>query len=325
MSHPLHIANRSVRRNANLSVRPVFFALLAAGLPTLAQAASFQEVRDRIYAAPLSTLPQEEGLTPLSFLRAITVTSGVLVDRVKATLTDGADFKEAKPKLLHPMGVCAEARWKIRGSSHATGLLSDGTDVRAIVRFSTGDEQTTFSPTKKRIFGLAVKLFPTQSDSESVATRNLFTLDQSGLDGNVRENYLTDGPSQRTYFENKALGGGKAAELLNGMFALFDSYPSWRPLYPLTEVRADGRAVTFDVTPSTLRLVPRIEGRKYSAKDFRDEIRMYKAGEIQFAIVLPAQEAPFGTRQEIGTLIVGKPVLSTVCDRELHFHHHPNR
>ena len=300
--------------------------VLSAAASSQAAPMSFNDVREKIYSAPMTSLPAISGISPLGLLRALAMVSGALVDRIKGTLWNSEDFKNPGPKLLHPMGVCADATWEIYNSSAATGLLSTGTQVKAIVRFSAADEQTVYSPTKKRTFGIAVKLFPSANDSAEAETRNLFFLDQNGLNGGLRSRYLVGDSGENIYYQNSALGGGAAVQLLVGFFKKFDSNPNWRPLYPYTETNADGSAVASPVTPQAIRLVPRTTTLSaHAAEDFRDEILSYRANEIRFDIVIPAQKAPFTESQVIGGLMVGQPVISQVCDEELHFHHHPTR
>jgi hypothetical protein len=290
----------------------VFFVIA-----TSSQASSFSEVRDKVYASPMTGLPQYEGLGAGDFIRALFHLPSRLTDRARGTLGDAGDFKAAAPKLLHPMGVCAEAVWEIDAPSSSTGLLAQGTRVNAIVRMSAADTQTKFSFKKKRTFGLAVKLFPTANPDLKVTTRNLFLLDQNGLTGSKCENYLLNRGEER-FFQNTALGGGFGAKLVSRIFRRFDRNPLMRPVRPLAEVTAQNVPVGVPpVSPELLQLVPTLsEGAALrSALDFRGELLQYAPGEIRFDIVVPGQG-------RIGRLTLGKPVLSAFCDKQLHFHHH---
>jgi hypothetical protein len=85
------------------------FATFLFFVATTAQAASFQTVRDRIYREPQTNLPEYPGLGLGDALAAILRGTGGLIDRAAGTLTSNEDFKPRAPKLLHPMGVCADA------------------------------------------------------------------------------------------------------------------------------------------------------------------------------------------------------------------------
>jgi hypothetical protein len=299
--------------------------LALTALSTSSQADSFREVRDRVYRNPLTQLPENDGLSGADFFKALLGMKNALMERAGWTLSRGEDFKPRAPKLLHPMGVCAEATWTIDGSSPATGLLSQGTQVRAMVRFSTADGNTVFHPAfgQRRVSGFAIKLFPTQDENQSVYTRNLFFLDQGGLDGDTRTRWLgpgrdlNDGP---IFFRNTAPGSGLGGKILTRLFRQLDLDPTRRPVEPLTSVDANDQAVASPLAPRELRLIP--HGKGYFDFDFRSEILSYGPGEIHFDIVIPAQNGFAEAR--IGSLVIGAPVVSTVCDQELHFHHHPN-
>jgi hypothetical protein len=301
--------------------------VLAHGAPEYVPTqASFDAVKTRIYAEPLSVLPHYGGLgaadTAAILIGSLKTALGI---RAKATIADESDFKERTPKILHPMGVCASANWTITAASAATGLLSKGTHVNAIVRMSTGSDQIKWEPGKTRQFGLAVKLFPTQEPGTAVVTRNVFTLDQTGLNGDSRASYLSgDGPEDEVFFRNNAEGTGFAIEKLNALFAKVDIHPGHRPLYPLTEVTQNGAMVAVPVTPWEIRFVPHVTSKIEAFDvDFRTELAAAQPGQIYFDIVIPKQQG-FAATQTIGKLVVGQPVVSVACDQELHFHHHPN-
>lgn len=183
------------------------------------------------------------------------------------------------------------------------------------MRLSTGDAQTTYKRGKKRVMGVAVKLFPTQDERASVTTSNLFFLDWSGLEGDARPRFLGPGENDEpVVFRNQATGTSWAARRLTEAFRKLDNDPTTRPVYPLTEIDAHGRAVVDPVTPKLVYLIPQATG--IARGDFREEILAYGSG-IRFLICL--EKSP------VGTLVLGRPVLSAVCDQELYFHHHPNR
>jgi hypothetical protein len=333
--------------NLNLKVKTIsksifrgslaIFAVTAAGVGALALATSkeppkprsFREVRDLIYSHPQTYAPHYEGFS-FGDLAKAAIGHGNLASRARWTLSTSDDFKPRGVKLLHPMGVCAEARWVIDAPSPASGLLARGTEVRAIVRMSNADSNEVWSEKTPRIFGLAVKLFPTSNEDEQVVTRNLFNLDQNSLSGGKRKSYLHvdswDGHSKsdEIHFVNSAPAKTFVEKKATKIFGKFDFHPDRRPLYQLTEVTASNEDVVAPVTPEFLHFVPRPLGTREFQPDFRDNLMQYKEGEIAFDIVIPGgQDAPFAQETRVGTLTLGQPVLSEVCDLELHFHHHP--
>src|SRR4051794_26426198 len=120
--------------------------------PTLSDSrqSSFREIRDRVYAEPLppDRLPSYDGASDWETIRALFLNS--VSDRIgaamKRTLADRDDFKEDRPKLFHPKGVCAEARWEIASDAGYTGLFARGASVPAIVRMSASGNNTSFDP-----------------------------------------------------------------------------------------------------------------------------------------------------------------------------------
>jgi hypothetical protein len=278
---------------------------------------SFGIVRDEVYAHPEGSLPCYPGLTPGTFVRAVLGLGGELVLRAAKTLASTDALKPAAPKILHPNGVCAEATWTIDGQSQATGLFATGTQTNAMVRFSTADARTLSAKGKNRIFGFAVKLFPVRADGKQVASTNILTLGEKGQTGAPRASYLV--PSDKgeaIYFSNEAPGGGIGSKVLGWVLKRFDKNPIFQPLRESASVTADGKPVAHPVSPGLIRLVPDMShaARLHTAADFRSEILQYDAGEIRFNV-----ELTDGTH--LGTLVVGKPVVSKACDEELTFHH----
>jgi hypothetical protein len=289
-----------------------------------ASSASFNQLRDLIEAHPQSKLPDYPGLTATSFAKAFAVRTGEIVTRSRATLSEQTDFRPASPKLLHPRGVCAAATWKIDRPSSLTGLFAEGTEVPAIIRFSSGTRHSRLSDGANRMFGLALKLFPTRDPARPVVTKNIFMLDQHGFEGSRRPYYLQPGEGEdEVYFTNVAPPRSALGKLANRFFARFDWHPENRPLYPLAEVDQEGRAISpaDAVTPEEIHLVPEAPdfGVASLDDDFRDELLRYGPGEIRLRI-----ETAQGER--LGRVTVtGHPVVSEFCDLELHFHHHPQR
>lgn len=294
-----------------------------------ARAESFDQVRSRVYAEPHAwhgpggRLPEYDVPIAEAIAKALWNATGELMDRARKTLADPSDFKVAAPKLIHTYGVCAEGTWRVWEKTLATGLLApreDGrpTEVRAIVRMSMATPSPVFEPGKKRNFGIAVKLFPTQDEQEPVVTRNILTLDQTGLTGDDRPSVLASAKEQ-VFFVNDVPGTGFLAWLGQRTFEKLDPPSTFRGLQPLAQVRADGTEVAKAVAPRLIHIVPTMAPRP-AAPDFRDELMAYGSGELRFDLVLPLQ---YGVpeRRVIGSLELGQPVLSLACDQVLTFHH----
>jgi hypothetical protein len=136
--------------------------------------------------------------------------------------------------LLHPVGICAEAKWEISQESNATGLFQKGVQLPAIVRLSTGTADSEYiSNSNGRIFGIAVKLFPTRSKEKSVETVNIITLDHYGFDRSKRKRYFHEDAADNStpvYFTNVAPAKSAFGRLLSTFFDRFDLYPISSPI-----------------------------------------------------------------------------------------------
>jgi hypothetical protein len=328
--------------------------LIALGLITIAMfqyvqrspasvTSSFSQVRDKVYSEPQApgSLPSYGGLGVTSLLEA-TVGHGDLVDRIKGTLESDENFKPMAPKLLHPMGACAEAEWKITDDSYATGLFAPQTDVHAIVRLSGADNQIAYKKGSKRKFGMALKLFPSGFDTDTaVQTVNVFTLDQTGLDGEERESDLLPADANSAlYFQNAALGGNLIIQGLSEILKQYDAPGvNYRTLEALASVDQHGNTINDVKSPLLVRFVPVIsesddQVTKHVKADLREEILSYDEGQIAFEIWISkvdlsdiptmegyAKDTGFTEFKKIGRLTLGKAVVSQVCDQSLHFHH----
>ncbi|MEW5847649.1 MAG: hypothetical protein AB2A00_02505 [Myxococcota bacterium] len=287
-----------------------------------AEPISFEEVREVVFREPLSR-PPDYGHPELRML--LNGLSGAMFHRFYRTFQQDLDLKPWRTKLAHRVGVCADARWKIDGVSPATGLLDEGADIPALVRFAVGNNRPTPGPVP-RIFSMAVKLFPTSDPRQAVETRNLHLFDQYAIDGDYRGTFLSHPPSGEhpLAFSNLAPVSKPHALLTTVLLAPFSPHPLTMPLYPLTEVDGTGARVMTPVTPHHVLLIPRPTARKVVARDFRDELRRYAPGELVFDVVIPRQPR-FPESVAIGTLTVGHMVVSEACDATLHFRHHPWR
>jgi hypothetical protein len=304
---------------------------------------SFSLVRDKVYSEPQApgSFPTYSGLGLGSLAEAV-VGHGDLTDRIKGTLDNDENFKPMAPKLLHPMGVCAEAEWAINGDSYATGVFAPQTDIHAIVRLSAANADIAYVPGDKRIFGMALKLFPSGLDTDTAAsTVNVFTLDQAGLDGEERQSDLLPAAANSPlYFQNAAFGGNFVIRRLSDILRQYDAPGvNYRTLEALAGVDQHGNAINNVKSPLLVRFVPVIsesddQVAKHVKADLREEILSYDAGQIAFEIWISkvdlsdlpnmegyAKDTGFTEFTKIGRLTLGQAVVSQVCDQSLHFHH----
>jgi len=300
-------------------------ALLLVLVSAHAHAASFNELRNHVYAQPLTTMPLYEPPLARAIGLALSLFRGELIDRARTTLSDTSDYRPPRPKLLHTTGVCAEGTWKIHTDTFATGLLSRGTEVKVLMRLSIATNSPVYVAGEKRHFTTAIKLFPTQDPTQAVQTANLFGFDQGGIPGTDRKSFFfaDNGDPEAIYYTNDVLGRGFLSELGDRTFELLDAPSTFRALYPLSEVDSQGRRVEQPVAPRLIRIYPRMERKPGPMPaDFRNDLLRYNAGELKFDIVLPEQNG-VPAKTTIGTLVLGKPVVSAFCDLELHYHHAP--
>ena len=207
----------------------------------------------------------------------------------------------------------------------ATGLFSGGTSVPAIVRFSGGQDNSVWKEGKNRLFGIAVKLFPTQNKKQKIQTANIFLMSQNGLEGDSRMGFFSK-PEDAVVFSNVIPEPtGFALKLIGNLFKKFDPIAVERPLFAVAEVNQNSQAVKNAVTPFKINVRAQDFGHQgKGGGDFRDEIMGYTPGQMKFdvSVVLTKDS---NEEKEAGVLEVGQPFMSDVCDRELHFHHHKNR
>lgn len=288
----------------------------------------FVDVKEKIYAQPLSTLPQHMGLNlrevALNLIGSESKPNHGLGVRSRRTLVDESDERPAEPKWLHPRGACAEARWKITEDAGGTGLFEIGVDVPAIVRVSSGQAASLGGEEAGgRILGMAIKLFPTTSETQKVKTRNIVMLDRYGFEGSSREHTLVENDGQPVYFTNVAPATSTLGRFLSQFFDRFDN-PNWaRPLYGVARAYVGGSSDLIRYrTPYEIRLQATAGTRGHDAadKDFRTEL-VETAEPIRLDIILQSWRGTDVAAQKIGSLDFGKFVVSDYCDLSLHFHH----
>jgi hypothetical protein len=297
-------------------------------------ARSFNEVRDEIFMSPLSELPAIEGISAAGVARAFFTHTGEIVRRSRATFIERDDFREPRPKLLHPRGVCTDATWKITEESQATGLFAKGTELPAIVRFSSGTSDSAYPTESGRIFGFAAKIFPTLDLDEDVETLNIQTLDTDGFDRTFRKRFFHEDDGQAVTFTNVAPAQSTFGKLLATFFDRFDLSNFVRPVYPLAQIDAHQQRVAEPKIPYEIHFVANFQARTDTVPaDFRDDL-MTHPGQLSLDIIIRSFEPEKRRRgrfapiknidKKIGVLTLHDRVVSDSCDLKLHFHHPKN-
>lgn len=262
--------------------------------------------------------------------------------RSRRLLTNSENFSTPKRmKWLHPRGACAKGRWIIPATSDSnfTGLFSPETSVPAIVRLSSGtndsmrlDEE---GKPKGRIYGMAVKLFHTNSENEKAITSNILTLDHKGFSRSKRSKMLVLDPRENElHFTTNSpveniIGSDNGVlafmgKLLSRALDMFDNPNFSRPVYVSANYDDLGNRVTEALTPREVRLVPKFPDSDNQYPDFRYELLGYKEGSFDIEVIDSTRFTVFRKRV-IGKLEIDYPfVISDTCDRSLSFHHSPN-
>lgn len=315
-----------------------YIALMASLISTSLSARSYNEVRDEVFQNPLTELPAIEGISTGAVARAFFTHTGEIVRRSRATFIERDDFRESRPKLLHPRGVCTEATWKITEDSEATGLFAKGTELPAIVRFSSGTSDSEYIPKSQnapgRIFGFAVKLFPTQDLDQEVETQNIQTLDTYGFDRTYRKRFFHEDTGEAVTFTNVAPAKSTFGKLLATFFDRFDLSNFVRPVHPLALIDRHQESVENPKIPYEIHFVANFKARKdHVPTDFRADL-MTHPGELSMDIIIRSFEPKKLRRgryaaiknidKKIGVLKIHERVISESCDFKIHFHHPKN-
>lgn len=292
----------------------------------------FADIKQAIYAQPLASLPDHPGLNVWNIVEnfvgsADSPTQGLGV-RSRRIFVDQADERDEGEKWLHPRGVCAEARWTIDEASTATGLFAKGTSVPAIVRLSSGDKTSEGGEDAGgRIMGIAVKLFPTTSDTQRVKTRNIIMLDQYGFERSTRKHAWVNDDGTPVYFTNVAPATSTLGKFLSTYFDRFDKPNFARPVYGVARASIGGSSdLLQSVTPYEIRFVPKAGTPlppDSAPLDFRAELSAAGEQPIAMDIVIQSFDGTNTVAQRIGSLSFGKFVVSDYCDLQLRFHHDP--
>lgn len=286
---------------------------------------SYAQAHARVFANPFAT-PQTDMFSAVPELGLAFSGRGVL-GAFGRIVSSNVDFREDTQKVVHRWGVCAEATWDMDGESDHPfgGLFTPGTRVPAILRMATGTNRTVHFAMAARTWGVALKLFPSQDPQEPVTTVNLSLFDQHGLDGQARPYFLQPLPSQQPlFFSNLIKAEALQSRIAGFVLGRFDRTPLFRSLRPLAAVDESGAVPFNTLSPSVVQLHVRHSVHQVGTlpEDYRQELLAYAPGELVFDVVLPAQANQPAVRR-IGTVTVGRMVMSPVCDGALHFAHPP--
>lgn len=308
----------------NYSLKSIILGVLIT-TPILAAPNSYREVVQKLKFNTTKELVDRKGLGLMDLIGGLTGLGKKFRSRLEATTSDPSDFKPAENKLLHSRGVCAEAKWKILESTQATGLFQQGTEVPAVVRFSGGLDNSVWEENKTRLFGIAVKLFPTQHKQQKVQTANIFLMSQNGLEGDTRRDFFSKADGEVVFSNVIPEPTGFALKLIGNLFKKFDPNAVERPLYAVAETYQNNQVVKNAKTPFQILVRAQEFGhRNKGGGDFRTEIMSYSPGQMKFDISVLMNKGDRESTQA-GVLEIGQPFMSDTCDQELHFHHHKNR
>lgn len=299
-------------------------------LDEVAVGSRFADVREKIYATPLATLPAHNGLDLWTVVENFVgssdwPTQGLSV-RSRRIFVDQADERREGEKWLHPRGACAEARWTIDEGSAATGLFAKGTSVPALVRLSSGDRVSEGGTAAGgRIMGMAVKLFPTTSDQQRVTTRNIIMLDKYGFERSTRNHPWVEDDGAPVYFTNVAPAKSALGKVLSTFFDRFDKPNFARPVYGVARASVGKSSdLPHAVTPYEIRFVAKAGTPlppDTTSLDFRSEV--VAEPPVSLDIVMQSLDGTHDEAQRIGSLALGRFVVSDYCDLQLRFHHDP--
>lgn len=243
-----------------------------------------------------------------------------LIERsAKRTLNDKRDLLPRFNKLAHPNGACLKGSWTITKNSPYSGLFKMNSKAIIIARASVALSDTESGD--MRGFGMAGKLFPTNSNNKIVPTANFFLIDDLG--GTKAAHYtdveMTNEPKATTTIA--VLENIRYALALATTFSTVDSHPTKRQVYEVAEA---GRVSSESLkVPKWMMVKASGSQKKIDANDFRDEFNMdVYDGKMKFEIYTADKEKN-GNKDwsRIGDIVFTESVVSQGCDHNLHFHH----
>jgi len=274
---------------------------------------SFEDVWTQVKSDPYEKLPQVE----VSYFK-LSGEHGIS-QSAERTLNEDADLLEPFEKLAHPNGVCFKGVWKIDIENPYGGYFKKGSEALIIARASTAMSNTQSGST--RAFGFALKLFPTMKTQKqnTQASANIFLIEDLG--GSDATHYLdvalTNEPSLSITLEAllNAAYGVKVARA----FAKADNNPSIRQLYEISYLGESNSSKV--ITPKWLKIEAG-SSQRVDAKDFREELKIEEKEELVFNIFVASRVVDEKKEWlKIGKIVLDSSVVSSSCDRRLHFHH----
>lgn len=282
---------------------------------------TFQEVRDQIFSDPYQTLPTHQVFVRDMFKSG----HDLLLQDSRRILENPADLLPTFQKLLHQNGICFCGTWNITEKSDYSGFFKQGSKGLLIVRVSTLLSRTLQGT--RRGFGCAVKIFPTMDPHERVKTGNFVTINVlTGTYQGFTEILLSNNP---TIGINDTLIKfiGPILVILKDFFTV-DSQPTFRPLYPISEL-----GIRTNESLNT----PKFIGLKTASKkikegqhdDFRNELNVenFADGKLKITISVASEKKDLehDEKSQIGFMEFTESVSSNSGDHRLHFHHSRNR
>lgn len=241
-----------------------------------------------------------------------------LFNRASATLSDKVDYYPRLEKLVHPNGICFSGVWTITASNPYSGYFQKGSKALFIGRASAALSETERG--EKRGFGFAGKIFPTMNPKENVKTANFFLVDV--LMGADRDRYLDVKMTNKPKLGFRVSLLKMALEVMR-VFKQVDSDPSYRPVYPISELglQKGDKAVT----PVYMMLEADKSVARNDDADFRDELSIRKnhAEGLKFNILVNdvSENQDSEAWKKIGQIELDESTVSHGCDRRLHFSH----
>lgn len=287
-------------------------------------AEAFNKVRNAVFNKPLDTLPQYDGISIEGILNAFIAHKGRIVSDSRSIFQSESDFRAESIKLLHPRGVCSYGTWIINEDNKFTGLFEKGTEVPVIVRFSSGTGQSAKEKeSTERIFGIAVKVFPSQDIHEDVVSTNIIGLDQYGFEASNRSSFFFDDEGKKpVYFTNIAPAKSFLGKTLAKFFDRFDKPNFARLVYKTAQVDQDNRRVEKFRSPYEVRFIPSKGMPLIKKYDFREEIlSLNKTIPVKLDIWIYQDENAKPYERKIGEIVLKQSIVSEACDKTLHFHH----
>jgi hypothetical protein len=291
---------------------------------------SFNEVRDIVFGTnPVTTdknilneikAYEQNRLPHYEVTSSKFIVGGVnlILDRAKKTLKDTDDYYVRLDKLVHPNGACFTGVWSITEKTGYSGYFQEGAKGLFLGRASTALTETERGD--PRGFAFAGKIFPTMDKEEKVKTANFFLVDV--LMGVQKDRFLdasmTNNPSLGFRFSIL----GMALKLMKA-FKAADSDPTYRPLYPISELGLANSAKAK--TPKFMMFKADKSIARNDDTDFRDELSIRKnhPNGLKFNIYVndTTKEQEAKEWKKIGSIQLDESTTSYGCDKRLHFAH----